>query len=76
MISARSRYSAAQAASTTAVKAVLRLNGVLVKGGNVNAFRFGADGSRVVYLADQANDELFSLYAAYEPLPADTLGEP
>ncbi len=45
------------------VKSVVRLNGPLVEGGDVNAFHISADSARVVYVADQETDQQFSIYS-------------
>src|SRR5262245_27302421 len=43
----------------------LRLNGTLAVGGNATAeFQFNADGSRVVYLADEDIHGVFELFSA------------
>jgi Tol biopolymer transport system component len=40
----------------------IKLNGTLVAGGNVGAFKISRDSGRVVYIADQDADEVFELY--------------
>ncbi len=53
-------YSAPIDGSSSAIK----LNGALVQGGDVDfAFRVSPDSQRVVYVADQAADEVFELYS-------------
>ena len=41
----------------------IKLNGILVALGNVSSFSFSPDSSRVVYRADQQNDEVFEIYS-------------
>ncbi|MGQ9663256.1 MAG: hypothetical protein ACUVWX_13105, partial [Kiritimatiellia bacterium] len=50
---------------------VTKLNGSLVSGGNVTEFKIAANGSRVVYLADQDTDGVFELYSV--PLSGGTV---
>jgi hypothetical protein len=45
----------------------LKLNGTLVAGGDVVDFQISPDSRKVVYIADQDNDDVFELYAAWDP---------
>lgn len=58
-----SLVAAVNCAGNCPAAAPVKLNGTLVAGGDVSSARFSADGSRVVYVADQDTDNVPELYS-------------
>ncbi|NJM06055.1 hypothetical protein HC891_07420, partial [Candidatus Gracilibacteria bacterium] len=53
-----------------------KLNGTLAVGGEIDEFVISADGSRVVYLADQTTGDIFEIYSVALPLTDDPPAAP